>query len=75
MIYCPKETYQAGELFDLQIVNLESDPYSVTWSLDGESVSGSYVKLTSGEHTVKAVVKASSSDKYPKTLIQKITVL
>ena len=75
MIYCPKETYQAGELFDLQIVNLESDLYSVTWSLDGESVSGSYVKLTSGEHTVKAVVKASSYDKYPKTLIQKITVL
>lgn len=75
MIYCPKETYEAGEMFDLQIVNLESDPYSVTWSLDGESVSGSYVKLTSGEHTVKAVVKASSSDKYPKTLIQKITVL
>lgn len=75
MIYCPKETYEAGELFDLQIVNLEEDPYSVTWSFDGSSVTGTYVKLTSGVHTVKAVVKSTSSDKYPKTLIQKITVL
>ena len=75
MIYCPKETYKAGELFDLQIVNLEEDPYSVTWSFDGSSVTGSYVTLTSGVHTVKAVVKSTSSDKYPKTLIQKITVL
>ena len=72
MIYLPEGPLTAPGFFDLKIVNTREKPESVTWSVDGTVVSGGYIKLTPGEHTIKAVVVMNGGNR--RTIIQRIEV-
>ena len=53
--------YSAGEDFSLRVNCGSSEtPSSVAWFLDGESVAGSTVTLSAGEHRITAVLTYSS---------------
>lgn len=52
--------YAAGTTFKLKLVESAMTPDSVEWFFDGKSVEGTSVNLTSGEHTVKAVLHFTS---------------
>jgi M6 family metalloprotease-like protein len=50
-------TYAAGYAFPLNVQLAQgSNPQTISWSLDGKSQSGSSVTLTSGRHTITAVL-------------------
>lgn len=62
--------YKAGGEFALEILESNRPPKSVAWSLDDKAVSGTSVKLTAGEHVIKA--KLTFSDGTTETLEQKV---
>lgn len=51
-----KGFYKSGSTFALKLVESSNPPSSVSWTFDGNAVSGTSVALTAGEHTVKAVL-------------------
>ena len=52
--------YAAGDSFEFRIVESAMVPDSVDWFYDGAEVKGSTMKVTAGEHVVKAVLHFSS---------------
>ncbi|MCQ2188109.1 MAG: M6 family metalloprotease domain-containing protein [Bacteroidales bacterium] len=52
--------YAAGDSFEFRIVESAMVPDSVDWFYDGAAVKGSTMKVTAGEHVVKAVLHFSS---------------
>lgn len=57
--------YRAGDVLDLRIINCQYVP-SITWYFDGNEVTNgkNYVQLTSGKHTIKAVVACYKGSVY-----------
>ncbi len=73
-ILSPKASYAAGDSFTFSLsTNASPAPTSVSWSFDDESkTGGSSVTLTSGSHTVKAVLTYASGKS--ETLILELDV-
>ncbi|MDD6103491.1 MAG: M6 family metalloprotease domain-containing protein [Bacteroidales bacterium] len=56
VIVSPKETYKAGDTFELQLTQSNKVVKSVKWFMDSNAISGSSVNLQAGEHTIKAEI-------------------
>ena len=56
VIVSPKETYKAGDTFELQLTQSNKVVKSVKWFMDSNAISGSSVTLQAGEHTIKAEI-------------------
>ena len=54
-IQLPYGTLTAGDILNLKVVSSMAKPYDqIVWSLDGQTVTGTSVTLTAGEHTLEA---------------------
>lgn len=80
MIDVNPDGYKAGDVLDLRIINICRTP-EVKWYFDGTELDDrqTYVALTTGTHTVKAVLKLIKDDKggsveRTETLVRKIIV-
>ena len=66
------DTYSSGTPFYYEIIPGNKGISGIAWSLDGSSVSGFVSSLSSGTHTVKAVI--TFTDNTTETVTQKIVV-
>lgn len=73
MIYVEKLFYNAGERIKLKLRPNEQSPKTVSWEIDGKATAEDSVSLTSGSHTIKAVL--TFEDGSTQTLVQEISVL
>lgn len=67
-----ESSYESGEEYCFELINGKNAISSITWYYDGVQTSEYKVKLTSGEHSIKALVKFSSGG--TETIVQKIVV-
>ena len=57
-----KGSYSAGDKFELKVnTSRRHLPSTIKWYLDGKRVTGDYITLVSGKHTIKAEMSISSS--------------
>ena len=56
-----KGSYSAGDRFELKLnASHRHMPSTTKWYLDGKRVTGDYITLVSGNHTIKAELTISS---------------
>lgn len=71
-IYSPKDEYAAGDIFEFILNRSNNAPQKIEWYFDEDRYTSASVTLTTGEHTVKAVL--TYSDGATETVIQKLNV-
>lgn len=68
-----KESYTEGEDLVLSIAEGKNKPTTIIWFFDNkEQTNGATIKLTKGEHTIKAILKYSDGSE--ENLVQEIQV-